>query len=311
MTWARLDDQFTDHPKVVEAGPMAGWLYVCGLTYANRYLTDGFIPGAQVKRLADLPNCDELADRLVSVGLWDAVDGGYRIHDFLDYNRSAADVKAERDEAARRQSEWRARKAERQAEEQSRNGVTNAVTDAVSHGKRLPAPDPVPDRTPVLSEKERTTRPESEAGARTREVSAADAAPPPQKVPVKAILSKAKTPPVSFGPLIDSFRSLGLDDPPLEDVDEKRAAQALLKRAPPERLAGCWQEIAAGEYLNEDVWAQQNLSFSMLLKRNRFSNWMAQKDGKYAAPTGRTNGRSGISSPHPSSGAPNPFAKYG
>ncbi len=96
MAWIRLDDQFPDHPKVVEAGPLASWLYVCGIGYCNRLLTDGFIPSGQVRKLADLDGAGELAARLVAVGLWDEAEGGYRIHDYLEYQPSAEEVKADR-----------------------------------------------------------------------------------------------------------------------------------------------------------------------------------------------------------------------
>ena len=56
MSWIKIDDQFADHPKVLQAGPLASWMYVCGLTYAGRYLTDGFIPAGQVRKLADVDN---------------------------------------------------------------------------------------------------------------------------------------------------------------------------------------------------------------------------------------------------------------
>ena len=46
MSWIKIDDQFADHPKVLQAGPLASWLYVCGLTYSGRYLTDGWVPSA-------------------------------------------------------------------------------------------------------------------------------------------------------------------------------------------------------------------------------------------------------------------------
>jgi len=122
MPWVRLDDQFADHPKVVQAGPLAGWLHICALTYCARYLTDGFIPQAIVPRLADFTGIgivdvngghaafghdvtvQELVDRLVDVGLWDVVDGGYMIHDYLDYNPSKEEVMAERDIARRRRA---------------------------------------------------------------------------------------------------------------------------------------------------------------------------------------------------------------
>jgi hypothetical protein len=54
MTWVKIDDGFADHPKVIEAGPMASWLFLCGLTYCSRQLTDGFIPAGQLRRLADV-----------------------------------------------------------------------------------------------------------------------------------------------------------------------------------------------------------------------------------------------------------------
>ena len=56
MPWVRLDDQFPDHPKSLAVGPLGSWLYICGLAYANRFLTDGFIPERQTKRLADIDN---------------------------------------------------------------------------------------------------------------------------------------------------------------------------------------------------------------------------------------------------------------
>lgn len=105
MTWVKLDDHFPDHPKVLAAGPLAAWLYVCGLAYASRYLTDGFVPAAQVPRLADLKQASALAERLVDAGLWEQTDGGYQIHDYLEYQRSAREVdelSAKRAEAGRR-----------------------------------------------------------------------------------------------------------------------------------------------------------------------------------------------------------------
>src|SRR5881227_2979134 len=91
MPWVRLADDFPDHPKVVQAGPLAAWLYVCALSYANRYATDGFIPAGQVRRLADIDEPLVLAQRLVDAGMWEPVDGGYRIsasmHDVALFKR--------------------------------------------------------------------------------------------------------------------------------------------------------------------------------------------------------------------------------
>jgi hypothetical protein len=100
MAWVKLDDQFPDHPKVVAAGPAAGWLYVCGLAYCSRYLTDGFIPKDQIRRLADVGSTQKHAEALVAVGLWERTEGGYLVHDYLEYNPSKERVLATRDARA-------------------------------------------------------------------------------------------------------------------------------------------------------------------------------------------------------------------
>lgn len=145
MAWVRLADDFPDHPKVVRAGPLAAWLYVCGLSYANRYATDGFIPAAQVRRLADVPDAEILADRLVDAGLWERAEGGFQVHDYRDYQPSADEVKREREAAARRQAEYRARRAE--ARNAARNGSGDALLTHESRPSRATgAPGPGPAR---------------------------------------------------------------------------------------------------------------------------------------------------------------------
>lgn len=100
MSWAKIDDQFPDHPKILAVGPLAAWLFVCGLCYCARLLTDGFIPRGQIRRLADVDNAPELADRLVECGLWEVCEGGWRIHDYLDYNPSRERTLATREARA-------------------------------------------------------------------------------------------------------------------------------------------------------------------------------------------------------------------
>jgi hypothetical protein len=107
VSWIKLDDQFPDHPKVLAAGPAAAWLYVCGLAYASRYLTDGFIPAVQVPRLADVRQAPGLARRLVDAGLWEVVDAGYQIHDYLEYQDPSSKVQAKREEARERMRKFR------------------------------------------------------------------------------------------------------------------------------------------------------------------------------------------------------------
>ncbi|MDH6448247.1 hypothetical protein M2155_000655 [Streptomyces sp. SAI-119] len=102
-TYVKVHDGLPDHPKIIEAGGEAGWLYICGLAYASRQLTDGVISKRLVRRLTDGSNPEASASALVRVGLWHdgehdcpkcplAGPDAYVIHDYLDHQRSASEV---------------------------------------------------------------------------------------------------------------------------------------------------------------------------------------------------------------------------
>lgn len=107
MSWVKIDDQFVDHPKLVRVGSVAGWLYVCGLCYCARYLTDGFIPKEQVSRMVTDHDVTPLVTALLTQQLWVTVDGGYKVHDYLKYNPSQKQVLEQREYNAKRQAKFR------------------------------------------------------------------------------------------------------------------------------------------------------------------------------------------------------------
>lgn len=108
MAWLRIDDRVRTHPKIAQAGPAAAWLWFCGICYCREHLTDGFIPKAVVVSLAmNLTSPLKHAARLVDVRLWEDVDGGYQVHDFLDWNPSRAEVEANREWGTQRKSLYR------------------------------------------------------------------------------------------------------------------------------------------------------------------------------------------------------------
>ncbi len=111
MAWVRIDDRLPEHPKLARAGdlaPLCGWLFTCGLSYCNRWLTDGFIPHGQVPRLVVLTGglsiggqpvtIDDLVRALVDVGMWEARPDGYQVHDYLVYQPSREKVTADTDQ---------------------------------------------------------------------------------------------------------------------------------------------------------------------------------------------------------------------
>jgi len=131
-----LDDGWDNCGPVARAGNACFGLYVrCGIWVA-RNLTDGFVPG----EIASAYGSPEQARKLVDVGLWEAVDGGYLAVDYLTLNPTADKVRERRKADAERKARWRdkahAQRKTRDATRES-NG-SHAVTDAVT--PRSPTP---------------------------------------------------------------------------------------------------------------------------------------------------------------------------
>lgn len=96
MPWVNLDDQFPSHPKIMPLSDAAFRLHISGICYCNKHLTDGLIGAEAVPTLRPRYRPNMLAE-LIDRGLWMAHGDVYEIRDFLDWNRSKADVEAERD----------------------------------------------------------------------------------------------------------------------------------------------------------------------------------------------------------------------
>jgi hypothetical protein len=107
VTWFRVDDSFPQHPKVL-AIPRRDRAAAVGLwtlagTWCAAQLTDGRLGTHMVEELAGTKRSAEL---LVTVGLWETTDDGYQIHDYLDYNPTAEEVRA--DQAAKHEAKVKA-----------------------------------------------------------------------------------------------------------------------------------------------------------------------------------------------------------
>lgn len=112
MAFALMDDQIHGHPKFARAGLDAIGLWALCLSYCSDYLTDGHIPREVGERFAGR-SLHRLAAKLVNCGgpgkpgLWDVVDGGWQMHDYLDWNPSAATVKEKRETERQRKASGR------------------------------------------------------------------------------------------------------------------------------------------------------------------------------------------------------------
>lgn len=108
MTWLKVDDTVTEHPKCVGLSPAAWTLWLHGLTYCSRNLTDGHIPAVMLPRLSSIQTPKKAAQELTQAGLWHETSDGWEVHDYTEHQRSKADIETER--AAARERRSRARK---------------------------------------------------------------------------------------------------------------------------------------------------------------------------------------------------------
>lgn len=119
--WSKLDDQFYLNPKNTLIDRDEQDLHIAAIVYASGQLTDGFIPVGVLPMLCiwakisvandvaiakQVPEvCYSIATRLVEHCYWENAEGGYQIHDFLEYNPSREEVlelRNARKEAGRR-----------------------------------------------------------------------------------------------------------------------------------------------------------------------------------------------------------------
>lgn len=139
MTWIRVDDHFADHPKVLALGHqrLAGLgLWHVAASYSARFLTDGYVPAPHVETHAS----KRLIAKMVGVGLFSQVEGGYLLHDWLDYNPSRKKVLADRAAAKARMD------ARRSPSVRPNSGRTNGeVPQNLINPVPVPQPIPVPE----------------------------------------------------------------------------------------------------------------------------------------------------------------------
>lgn len=149
MTWIRVDDGFSEHPKIVGLSDGAFRLHVRALCYCGRWSTDGVLPKGSLKFSA------KRAHELVERGIWHenghecescppVAPGAFYLHEFLAYNPSAEEV----EEAQGRRSE-RARKAARARWEKTASNAPS-IPSSTARSKlgdySSTAPVPVPAR---------------------------------------------------------------------------------------------------------------------------------------------------------------------
>jgi hypothetical protein len=149
MSYVRIGDDFADHPKIRKLDKTAFVVHVWALCHCGRHLTDGFVA---LEALAGCPwvakrsALDRALGHLEGAGLWEREAGGFRIHDYLEYNPDRASVLEKRRLAAERQARWRDNKEKRK---QRGDASRNASTDERVTHTPTPAPKGAGGKTPA------------------------------------------------------------------------------------------------------------------------------------------------------------------
>ena len=145
MPWASIDDGLHANEKFASISLAATGAWTLCLSWTSNQLKDGFVPTGIVRRFCG-SEFDRIVGELVDAGLWAPEDGGFRFHDYLEYNLSAEQVHAKRaDISEKRSAAGRAGNAKRWGSQDDRNEIANASqTDRpiplpIGRGSSLPA----------------------------------------------------------------------------------------------------------------------------------------------------------------------------
>lgn len=119
MPWLRVDDGLDSDGRIEAITNEAVGILVRAASYCTRNQTDGIVPDRWVNSRVSRQRSarERVVGQLVGEGLWERVDGGYRVaplhddNDRLLHGWTRADIEARRSEDARKKRAQRARRS--------------------------------------------------------------------------------------------------------------------------------------------------------------------------------------------------------
>jgi hypothetical protein len=132
MSWVRIEDTVTMHPKIVRAGNEAVGCWFRLIAWSSSQLTDGHVPRAIAVLISD----GNLAviERLVNAEMLDKDGEDFVLHDYLDYQPSASEVRKQREEQRKQRSAAGTKSAASRSTKRQRevNGAVEVPLPSVS-----------------------------------------------------------------------------------------------------------------------------------------------------------------------------------
>lgn len=109
MTWVKIDDQFYDNPTNRSLGPLGRDLFLAGLTYCAKGLTDGVIPKTDLPLiLAQAQAKRATVGKLLDAGRWLDMGDYLEVAEYLTYQPSKAKVLSDRERERKKKQRQRA-----------------------------------------------------------------------------------------------------------------------------------------------------------------------------------------------------------
>lgn len=137
MTWIKLEDTWPMHPKVQSVEPASRLLYIVAICHCSQHLTDGDIAPSSMPLLLFSAGADQAhADELVTAGLFDLTESGYRVHNYTERQRSKSSVQEQRVKDRERKARSRAKKSQESQQESRRDTPSDSARSPRVEEKR-------------------------------------------------------------------------------------------------------------------------------------------------------------------------------
>jgi hypothetical protein len=128
MGYFPVDDDAAFHVKIVLAGNAAVGAWTrCG-SWSRKHGTGGFVPDQIAKQIGSRTELKKLVD----VGLFEQVLGGYLFHDWSDYGSNQGPADAEAELQARKANDKRRQQQKRDREKAEREAIASRDNDPTS-----------------------------------------------------------------------------------------------------------------------------------------------------------------------------------
>lgn len=164
MSWLRIEGRMPQHHKVAPLSDAAFRLHLTAMAWCVESKTDGAVPSVIPQTLTRAPLGKKLVavlKELTDLGVWIPKPGGYQIHNFLQWNLSAADISARSEAKSRAGSVGGLRSAQAKAKQESSSclepasGVLEVAAKTFCPSVKqnsspypYPYPYPLPERDP-------------------------------------------------------------------------------------------------------------------------------------------------------------------